>query len=183
MDRYVFEWISLQFDDWVVSAGFKTIRVDLHRFWWIWFVFIDLGRFYMISTIWQIGVGSDRFRNIWWTWLGESEWIYLIFCGFELFGWIWADFNRFGWICVDLGWLERIAADLEVRYKFIFVGFGRVRWIRVEMAKSLMGLGLRRFGWRWAALMGFGRIWLDLAGSRCRFVWISKLDFVGYRGI
>ena len=51
----------------------------------------------------------------------------MIFYGFELFGWIWADFNRFARICVDLGWLERIVVDLEDRYKFIFVGFGRVR--------------------------------------------------------
>ena len=33
------------------------------------------------------------------------------------------------------------------------------------------------------ALSGFDLIWLDLAGSGCRFVWISKLDFVGYGGI
>ena len=46
MDRDGFAWTSLQFDDWVgfrfvwvdvlvVSAGFKTIQVDLHRFCWI----------------------------------------------------------------------------------------------------------------------------------------------------
>ena len=33
------------------------------------------------------------------------------------------------------------------------------------------------------ALSGFDWIWLDFAGSGCRFVWISKLDFVGYGGI
>ena len=168
----------------VVSAGFKTIQVDLHRFWWIWYVFIHLGRFYMISTIWQIGVGSDRFRNVWWTWFGETDWICLIFHGFELFGWIWVDFNRFAWICVDLGWLERIAVDLEDRYKLIFVGFGRFRWIRLGMAIYLDGS--RRFGWLWAALIGFGRIWLDLVGFgwvwTSNFEWIC-LDLVGYKRI
>ena len=155
----------------VVSAGFKTIQVDLHRFWWIWYVFIHLGRFYMISTIWQIGVGSVRFRNIWWTWCGESNWICLFFCGLKLFGWIWADFNRFAWICVDSGWLERIAADLEDRYKFIFVGFGRVRWIRVEMATYLDGSGKI-----WMALSGFDWIWTDLVGF-C-WIWLQiRVDF------
>ena len=43
----------------------KTIRVDLHRFYRKFIFVVDLGRFYTISTIWQIGVGSDRFRNIW----------------------------------------------------------------------------------------------------------------------
>ena len=58
--------------------------------------FIDLGRFYMISTIWHI----DRIDlGV----FGESDSICSIFYGFELFGWIWADFNRFAWICVDLG--------------------------------------------------------------------------------
>ena len=38
----------------MVSAGFKTIRVDLHRFYWILRFVGDLGRFYMISTIWHI---------------------------------------------------------------------------------------------------------------------------------
>ena len=51
--------------------------------------------------------------------------------------------------------------DLEDRYKLIFVGFGRFRWIRLGMAIYLDGSG--RFGWLWAALIGFGRIWLDLA--------------------
>ena len=41
-------------------------------------------------------------------------------------------------------------------------------------------MGLGRFGWLRAALIGFGGIWLDLAGSGCRFVWISKLIFIGY---
>ena len=105
----------------------------------------------------------------------------MIFYGFELLARIWADFNRFAWICVDLGWLERIAVDLEDRYKLILVGFGRVRRIRVEMATYLDGSGTI-----WMALSGFDwiwGIWLDLAGSGCRFVWISKLDFVGYSRI
>ena len=42
----------------------KTIRVDLHRFYRKFIFVVDLGRFYTISTIWQIGVDSDRFGNI-----------------------------------------------------------------------------------------------------------------------
>ena len=68
--------------------------------------------------------------------------------------------------------------DLDDRYKFIFVGFGRVRWIRVEMATYLDGSEKI-----WMALSGFDWIWLNLAGSGCRFVWISHLDFVDYGGI
>ena len=42
-------------------------RLDLRRFGLICIdsVGFDLGIFYMIATIWQVGVGSDRFRNIW----------------------------------------------------------------------------------------------------------------------
>ena len=53
--------------------------------------------------------------------------------GFVLFLWIravWVNlggFHRFAWNCVDLGWLERIAVDLEDRYEFMFVGFGRAQ--------------------------------------------------------
>ena len=71
--------------------------------------------------------------------------------------------------------------DLEYRYKLIFSGFGRFRLIRVGMATYLDGSGKI-----WMALSGFDwiwGIWLDLAGSGCRFVWISKLDFIGYGGI
>ena len=39
----------------MVSAGFKTIRVSLHRFCFFNFIFVDVGRFYTISTIWQMG--------------------------------------------------------------------------------------------------------------------------------
>ena len=64
--------------------------------------------------------------------------------------------------------------DLEDRFKLIFIGFGGFRWIRVKMATSLDGSGkicmtLSGFDWIWADLVGFGR----------RYVWISKLDFVG----
>ena len=71
--------------------------------------------------------------------------------------------------------------DLEDRYKFVFVGFGRVHWIRVDMATYLNGSGKI-----WMALSGFDWIWgnlLDFAGSGFRFVWISKLDFIGSGGI
>ena len=72
--------------------------------------------------------------------------------------------------------------DLDDRYKFVFVGFGRARWIRVEMATYLDGSGkiwmaLSGFDWIWGDLVGFGWIWLDLGGSG------SKLDFNGYGGI
>ena len=42
----------------------KTIRVDLHRFYRKFIFVVDLGRFYTISTIWQMGVDSCRFGNI-----------------------------------------------------------------------------------------------------------------------
>ena len=49
----------------MVSAGFKTIRVDLHRVLLEFHIFVvDLGGIYTISTIWQIGVESHRFGNI-----------------------------------------------------------------------------------------------------------------------
>ena len=79
----------------------KTIRLICNGSAGFRFLLIDVGRFYAISTIWQIGLGSDRFGNILWIWFGE--WLCAIVYGFELFAWIWADFNRFGWICVDLG--------------------------------------------------------------------------------
>ena len=44
-------------------------------------IFVDLDRFYTMSTIWQIGVGSDRFGNILWIWFGER--ICVIFYGFS----------------------------------------------------------------------------------------------------
>ena len=48
----------------VVSAGFKTIWVDLFVSVGFYLFVVGLSRFYTISTIWQIGVGSDRFGNI-----------------------------------------------------------------------------------------------------------------------
>ena len=65
--------------------------------------------------------------------------------------------------------------DLEYRYKLIFSGFGRFRLIRVGMATYLDGSGKI-----WMALSGFDWIWADLVGFGRRYVWISKLDFVGY---
>ena len=58
--------------------------------------------------------------------------------------------------------------DLEDRYKFIFAGFGIIRWIRLDMATYLDGSGKI-----WMALSGFDwiwGIWLDWAGSGCRFM-------------
>ena len=59
--------------------------------------------------------------------------------------------------------------DLEDKLKFIFVGFGRFRWIRVEMATYLDGSGkirmaLSGFDWIWADLhsVGFGWIWAQI---------------------
>ena len=123
-----FEWISLQFVDWV---GFRFVWID----------FDDLG---CIKTIRLICNGSagfflliwvdfswfQRFGRLGWVRIdlgifGELGLVNLIglfdFYGFELFGWIWVDFNRFAWICADLGWLERIAVYLEDRYKFILL--------------------------------------------------------------
>ena len=53
--------------------------------------------------------------------------------------------------------------DLEDRYKFIFVGFRIIRWIRLDMATYLDGSGKI-----WMALSGFDWIWADLVG----FGWI-----------
>ena len=68
--------------------------------------------------------------------------------------------------------------DLEDRFKLIFVGFGRFRWIRVKMATYLDGSGKI-----WMTLSGFDRIWADLVGFGRRYVWISKRDFVDYSRI
>ena len=64
--------------------------------------------------------------------------------------------------------------DLEDRFKLIFVGLGRFHWIRVKMATYLDGSGKI-----WMTLSGFDWIWADLVGFGRRYVWISKLDFVG----
>ena len=67
----------------MVSAGFKTIWVDLFRFCWNLIIFIGLSRFYTISTIWQIGVGwidLGIFGELDWSiWFGELNWICFIF--------------------------------------------------------------------------------------------------------
>ena len=77
-----------------------------------------------------------------------------------------------------MGRLERITDDLEDRYKLIFVGYGRFRWIRVEMATYRDGS--RKI---WMTLSGFDWIWADLVDFGRRYLWISKLDFVGYSRI
>ena len=38
------------------------------------------------------------------------------------------------------------------------------------------------FGWVWEDLDGFDWIWADFVGFGRRYVWISKLDFVGIAG-
>jgi len=73
--------------------------------------------------------------------------------------------------------------DLEDRFKLAFVGFGRFRSIRVEMATYLDGSGkiwltLRGFDWNWADLVGCGRryVWI-LSWTLLfivRFSWIIK---------
>ena len=68
--------------------------------------------------------------------------------------------------------------DLEDRFKLIFVGLGRFHWIRVKMATDLDGSGKI-----WMTLSGFDWIWADLVDFGRRYVWISKLDFVGYSRI
>ena len=68
--------------------------------------------------------------------------------------------------------------DLKDRFKLFFVGIGRYRWIRVKMATYLPWSGKI-----WMTLSGFDLIWADLLGFGCRYVWISKLDFVGYSRI
>ena len=171
----------------MVSAGFKTIRL------------ICIGSaaagFWLFLLIWA--------DFTWFQWFGRLEWslvdlgifevVLVNSIGFVRFflnsscldgsGQISIDSIGFV-ICIDLGWLEWITVDLEDRYKLIFVGFGRFRWIRLGMAIYLDGSG--RFGWLWAALIGFGRIWLDLVGFgwvwTSNFEWIC-LDLVGYKRI
>ena len=51
--------------------------------------------------------------------------------------------------------------------KFIFVGFGIIRWIRLDMATYLDGSGkiwmaLSGFDWIWGDLVGFGWIWVQI---------------------
>ena len=46
--------------------------------------------------------------------------------------------------------------DLEDRYKFIFAGFGIIRWIRLDMATYLDGSGKIWIALR--ALVGFGGV-------------------------
>ena len=90
-----------------------------------------------------------------------------------------ADFSRFDGICVDLGWddLKGLRYS-EDRCKLIFEGLGRFLWIRVKMATDLDGS--RKI---WMTLSGFDWILRDLVGFGRRYVWISKLDFVGYSRI
>ena len=57
--------------------------------------------------------------------------------------------------------------DLEDRYKFIFAGFGIIRWIHVDMATYLDGSGkiwmaLSGFDWIWGDMFGFGWIWVQI---------------------
>ena len=53
------------------------------------------------------------------------------------------------------------------RYKFIFAGFGIIRWIRLDMATCLDGSGkiwmaLSGYDWIWGDLVGFGWIWVQI---------------------
>ena len=50
--------------------------------------------------------------------------------------------------------------------------------MRVETVTYLDGSGKI-----WMTLSGFDWIWADLVGFGRRYVWISKLDFVGYSRI
>ena len=64
--------------------------------------------------------------------------------------------------------------DLEDRYKFIFAGFGIIRWIRLDMATYLNGSGKI-----WMALSGFDWIWGKFVGF---LSWIL-LVLEGFSGI
>ena len=171
------------------------VWMDFVAIWWLGWVSVCLGRCrWSRLDLWQfelICIDVVGFDILFWSghilhdckngrlgWVrivlgifGELGLVNLIglfdFNGFELFGWIWVDFNRFAWICADLGWLERIAVDLEDRYKFIFAGFGIIRWIRLDMATYLDGSGkiwmaLSGFDWIWGDLVGFGWIWVQI---------------------
>ena len=60
----------------------------------------------------------------------------------------------------------------------IFVGFGRVRWIRVDMATYLDGPGKI-----WMALSGFDWIWLDLGADSYGFLSSILLVMEGFNWI
>ena len=66
--------------------------------------------------------------------------------------------------------------DLEDRYKFIFAGFGIIRWIRLDMATYLNGSGKI-----WMALSGFDWIWGPFVGF-C-WIWNNSLDSFGHGNI
>ena len=68
--------------------------------------------------------------------------------------------------------------DLDDRYKLIFVGFGRFRWIRVEMAIYLDGS--RKI---WMTLSGFDWIWADLGADTCGLLSWILLVIAGFRWI
>ena len=75
--------------------------------------------------------------------------------------------------------------DLEDRYNFIFAGFGRIRWIRLDMATYLGGSGkiwmaLSGFDWIWG---GSVWIWLDLGADSCGFLSWIKSVMEGFRRI
>ena len=102
---------------------------------------------------------EDRFKCFF-VGFGRFRWIRVKMATYlDGSGKIWMTLSAFDWIWTDL------------------VGFGRFRWIRVEMATYLDGSGkicmtLSGFDWIWADLFGYGR----------GYVWISKLDSVGYAG-
>ena len=57
----VFRFVWVDFGD---LGWIKTIRLICNGSAGFRFLLIDVGRFYAISTIWRIGVNSDRFGNI-----------------------------------------------------------------------------------------------------------------------
>ena len=42
---------------------------------------------------------------------------------------------------LGMGWLKRLAIDSEDIFKLIFVGLGKIHWIRVKWQQIWMGLG------------------------------------------
>ena len=162
----------------VVSAGFKTIWVDLLRFCWNLIICCWCGQ-----ILHDFNDLADRsgFGSIW-GYLNLAWWIWLELFDFLWFRAVWVDlgdFNRFDSICVDLKGLRWIY--LEDRYNLICVGFEWFRWMRVETATYLDGSGkiwltLRGFDWNWADSVGCGR----------RYVWIpswTSLFIVGFNWI
>ena len=146
-----------------VSAGF-------------WLFVVGLNRFYTISTIWQIGVGSDRFGNGSVNLIGQFGLVNLI--GFVLFLlWIravWVNLRGFQQIRLDLCRLGMARGDCGGFRGQIWVD---VCWIWKSSMNSCRNGNI--FGWvwkKWMALRESDWIWVDF--GEFSWIWVQiREDF------